>query len=637
MLVCANSNQPWNSTLPTLILFPNCKTLTDIKQIHARLLTTGYIKNNSLITKLILNFSSSPYTPLIQFARYIFFSQYSIQNPRRKQEDPFLWNSIIKTFSHGDDDPKQAVFVLSLMLENGVRVDKFSLSLVLKACSRLDLIKEGMQIHGLMRKFGIGIGDNVFLQNCLICMYVRCGCVEFARQVFDRMPERDSVSFNSMIDGYVKTWRIGLARELFDSMPLGMKNLITWNSMICGYAQSLDGFKVAWELFEEMPERDLVSWNLIIDCYAKCGKMETARALFDKMPKRDVVSWANMIYGYAKLGSVDIARGFFDNMPERDVISCNVMMAGYAQNGHYSEAIDIFHDILSDKHLCPDSITLLIALSAIAKLGNIDEGVEVHFFIEESGLIVDGKVGVALIDMYAKCGSIENALWVFEGIENKNVDHWNAMISGLAVHGLGELAFDLFMEMERLSVKPDDITFIGVLNACSHSGLVKEGLLCFEIMRRVHKLEPKLQHYGCMVDILGRAGHIEAAIRFIEKMPIVPNVVVWQTLLSACKNHENLSIGELVAKYLMEMDCCNSSTYVLLSNIYAQFGMWECVRRIRTMMEVREIKKIPGSSWIEVEGDVHEFFSGDKFHPQVKEIYSTLDKWWALKPEVTLL
>ncbi|KAK2992621.1 hypothetical protein RJ640_015977 [Escallonia rubra] len=634
MLACANPNQPWSSILPTLLLFPNCKTQLDINQIHARMLTTGFIKNPSLSTKLVLTFCSSPNTPLIQFARYIFFCQPALQNPSN-QRDPFLWNATIKTFSHGEDDPTQAVAILSLMLENGVCVDKFTFSLVLKACSRMGLLKEGMQIHGLLRKFEFG--SNVFLQNCLVCLYVKCGCVEYARQVFDRILERDSVSFNLMINGYVKSGMMDSASDLFDSMPLGMKNLISWNTMISGCVDRSDyGFKVAWELFEKMPKRDLVSWNLMIECCAKCGEMETARVLFDTMPERDVVSWANMIDGYAKLGSVDIARALFDDMPERDVISCNVMMAGYVQNGHCMEALKVFHGILKERALAPDNTTLLIALSAIAQLGGyIDEGIAVHSYIEEHGFSVDGKLGVALIDMYAKSGSAENAMWVFERVEEKMVDHWNAIIGGLAIHGLGVLAFDLFMEMERHSIKPDDITFIGVLNACGHAGLVKEGMICFEIMRRIHKMEPKLQHYGCMVDIRCKAGHLEEATRFMEKMPIEPTDVVWRILLSACKNYENINIGEPVAKHLIALNSYDSSSYVLLSNVYACFGMWDYVRRVRRILKKRHFKKIPGCSRIELEGTVHEFVVGDRFHPQVEEIYATLNITSTLNSEVT--
>lgn len=587
------------------------------------MITTGFIKNSSLTTKIILSLSSSPHRPLIEFARYIFFTRHAFRADNQEEEgDPFLWNAIIKTYSHGHD-PKEALLVFSLMLENGVFVDQFSLSLVLKASSRVGLVKEGMQIHGLLKK--MDFGSDLFLQNCLITMYIRCRYVEVGRQVFDRMTMRDSVSYNSMIYGYVKSRRIDLAREVFDFMPMEERTLISWNSLLSGYAQLGDLLEVAWELFEKMPERDLISWNSMIDGCVKCGRMEDARALFDRMPKRDMVSWANMIVGYAKLGDVDIARSLFDEMPERDVVVCNALMGGYVQNGYFMEALDILYGMQSDSNISPDSATLLISLSAIAQLGHIDKGVAIHCYMEKNGFSLDGKLGVALIDMYSKCGSIDNAMWVFEDIKEKGVDHWNAMIGGLAIHGLGDLAFDLLMEMERVGVKPDDITFIALLNACGHAGLVKEGMICFELMRRVHNVEPKLQHYGCMVDILGRAGYIDEARKFIEDLPVEPNDVIWRTLLSACKNHESFNIGQPVDEHLIRLDSYNSSSYVLLSNMYAGLGMWNGVNRVRTMMKERNLKKIPGCSWIELEGIVHEFFVQDKCHPRATEIYSLLD------------
>ncbi|KAG6749389.1 hypothetical protein POTOM_046434 [Populus tomentosa] len=353
--------------------------------------------------------------------------------------------------------------------------------------------------------------------------------------------------------------------------------------------------------------------------------MEDAQGLFDRMPNRDIVSWASMIDGYAKNGRVDIARCLFDEMPERDVVACNAMMGGYVQNGYCMEALGIFYGMQSDGNFLLDNATLLIALSAIAQLGHIDKGVAIHCFIEEIGFSLDGRLGVALIDMYSKCGSIENAMMVFENIKEKSVDHWNAIIGGLAIHGLGELALDFLMEMERMRVEPDDITFIGLLNACGHAGLVKEGMMCFELMRRVHKVEPKLQHYGCMVDILGRAGHIEEAKKFVEEMPVEPNDVIWRSLLSACKMHGSFNVGQPVAENLMRLDSPSPSSYVLASNMYAGLGKWNDVRKVRAMMKEKNLKKVPGCSWIELGGHVHAFFVQDKSHPQVTGIYSTLD------------
>nr|AKH05195.1 chlororespiratory reduction 4 [Pelargonium myrrhifolium] len=628
--VSANWNQPRNSTLPTLILLRKCKSQNHVNQIHARIITTGFIHNPSLTTKVILNFISSPHSSLLQFARYIFFSRHAFQDSR-EQDDPFLWNLIIKSYSHGSQ-PIKALTLFSDMLQNGVPVARFSISLVLKACSRLGLLKEGMQIHGFLEK--LHIGSDLYLQNCLISCYLKCGCLELAHRVFSRMEKLDSVSYNSMIDGYVKCGMIGSARLLFDRIPLDDKNLNSWNSMICGYAQSEDGLKVAWELFDNMPVRDLVSWNSMIDGCIKCGKMEDARHLFDRMPKRDVVSWAS-IDGYAKLGSVEIAAAMFKQMPNRDVIACNAMMAGYLQNGFFVEALDVYDYMRGECNLKPDATTLLIVLSAIAQLRYLDEGRDIHCYIEVNRISLGGKLGVALIDMYSKCGTIEDAMSVFGNIEEKDVDHWNAMICGLAIHGLGELAFDLFMKMERLSVVPDDITFIGLLSACAHAGLVKEGLMCFEIMRRIHRLEPKLQHFRCVIDIFGRAGKLEEAWKVVEEMPIEPNDVIWRTLLSACNNHGNLKIGEPVAKHLINLDSSNSSSYVLLSNMYAGSGMWSNVNSVRTLMKERNLKKTPGCSWIEIEGIVHEFLVQDKSHPHFTEICSLLDYMSTPNSEIT--
>lgn len=624
MLVCVNSHQSWSSTTSTIIGLQKCRTINDVNQMHATMITTGLINNSLLTTKLILTFVSSPYEPLVDFARYVFFKYHAHLGPR-EQDDPFLWNAIIRSYSHGCD-PRGALVILGLMLELGVCLDKFSFSLVLKACSKVGLMKEGMQVHGLLCK--TPMASDVYLQNCLIGWFMRFGYVQFACQIFDRMARRDSVSYNSMIDGYVKHGMVKRAQELFDDMPLEEKNLITWNSMIGGYTRSKDGngMNFGWNLFLKMPERDLISWNTMIDGCVKEGNIEDAHALFNKMPKRDLFSWTTMIDGYVKTGNVQIARRLFDEMPNRNTISYNTMMAGYVQNGYSVEALKIFHDMTMSAHMPPDDTTLLIVLTAIAQLGQVEVGAVVHRYLIDNGYSMGGKLGVSVIDMYSKCSNIKSAISVFENIEHKSVDHWNAMIGGLAIHGMGEIAFNLLMEMKghSNSVTPDDITFIGVLSACGHAGLVKEGLVCFELMQRVYNIEPKVQHYGCMVDILSRAGHIEAAKKLVEMMPIEPNDVIWRTLLSACQIYENLSVGEPVAQQLIELNSSNPSSYVLLSNIYANGGMWDYAKMIRTEMKERNLKKIPGCSWIELEGIVHQFLVQDKSHPQVSEIYSIL-------------
>jgi len=615
MVVCvsSSSHQPWASPISTL---PKCTNAEHVNQLHARIITTGLIKNPSFTTRLVLSFISSPHEPIVEFARYVFFKHHAFRHPH---DDPFLWNAVIRSHSHGCD-PRGALVLLRLMLENGVCLDAYTFSLAMKACGKGGLAREGMQVCGLLWK--MNFGSDVFLQNCLIGLFVRCGCVELARQVFDRMPDRDVVSYNSMIGGYVKCGAVEPARELFDGME--ERNLITWNSMIGGYVRWEEGLGFAWSLFVKMPERDLVSWNTMIGGCVKHGRVEDGRRLFDEMPERDLVSWVTMIDGYAKSGDVLAARWFFDEMPRRDTIACNSMMAGYVQNGYYVEALKIFHDMKRAANVLPDDTTLLIVLTAFAQLGHVEDGVVIHHYLMKKGYSLNGKLGVALIDMYSKCGSIENAVSVFENVEQKCVDHWNALIGGLAIHGMGEMAFDFLMEMGMVSVIPDDITFIGVLSACRHAGMLKEGMICFEIMQKVYKLEPKVQHYGCMVDMLSRAGHVEEARKLIEEMPVEANDVIWKALLSACQVHENFSVGKPIAQQLTQLYSCSPSSYVLLSNVYASLGMWDNVKRVRSEMKERHLKKIPGCSWIELGGTVHQFSVQDRTHPQVTEIYSLL-------------
>lgn len=433
------------------------------------------------------------------------------------------------------------------------------------------------------------------------------------------------MSWNSMLHGYSKNGRMDAAKDLFGRMEDRDKDLVTWNTMISCYAASATGIDDARELFEQMPERDLVSWNLMIDGYVKLRRMEKAAALFEIMPEKDVISWTNLITGYMETGQVNFARQLFDDMPERDLITWNMMMSGYVKNGSFAEVLNLFHKMSTETSLTPDTTTLSTALSAISELGRIHDGISVHDYIKRNHLPLQGKLGVALIDMYAKCGKLEDALLVFEASANNTVDHWNAIVGGIAIHGYGEQALELFHAMENLLLKPDDITFIGVLNACSHGGLVDEGLKCFEIMKNVCKLEPKVQHYGCMVDILGRAGRLEDAWKMIEEMPVLPNDVIWRSLLSACRNHGDHMMGQKVAVESIQRGFCDSSSYVLLSNIYAGNGLWGDVSRVRMIMRQREMRKIPGCSWIELGGVVHEFVVGDISHPMSTEIYSLLE------------
>lgn len=424
-----------------------------------------------------------------------------------------------------------------------------------------------------------------------------------------------------MIDGYIKNGDMDAAENLFDRLGDADRNSVTWNTMIGGYASSVDGIDAARALFDRTPVRDLVSWNLMIDGFVKCGRLADAECLFQQMPKRDVISWANMINGYMDAGIIGMARMLFDEMTGRDVIVWNVMICGYVNNGKFVEALHLFNEMRAECDVSPDNVTLAAALSAVSELGRLCDGIAIHDYIKRNHLSLERKLGVALIDMYSKCGRLDDALEVFE-VAGRSIDHYNALIGGLAIHGYGEIALKLFSELRRCLLKPDDITFVGLLSACNHAGLVKEGLICFEIMRRGYGLEPKLQHYACVVDILGRAGHLEEAWRLIESMPIEPNDVVWRSLLSSCRTHGNFQIGQRIMEKLLGWSGFNSSSYVLLSNLYASVGMWRDVSEIRMAMKEKDVRKVPGCSWVEVDGIIHEFVVGDSSYSQAQQVYS---------------
>ncbi|KAH0456773.1 hypothetical protein IEQ34_014680 [Dendrobium chrysotoxum] len=580
MLACAGSHPPADPS-PLSNTLPKCRTLRDTNQLHARFITAGLLHSPPAAAGLILRLCSSPEPPLRLLARRIFFSSIPIHS----RDNPFLWNAIIKSST----DPPAAALSFVLMLAAGITADRFSVSLVLKAGYEDPSLPIGLQVHAVVLKSNLAA--ELYLHNCLIGFYSRCGHCELARRVFDWMPQRDSVSWNSMIHGYAMNGRKDAARDLFRSMEDRDRDLVTWNTIISCYTTCSGGIDDAWELFEQMPERDLVSWNLMIDGYVKLGRMEKAALLFEIMPEKDVISWANLIAGYMEAGQINLARQLFDEMPERDLITWNIMLASYVKNGSFAEALNLFHNMRTQANLAPDATTIATVLSAISELGRIRDGIAVHEYIKRNHFPLHGKLGVALIDMYAKCGQLEDALLVFEASGN-TVDHWNAIIGGLAIHGYGELALELFHAMDNLLLKPDDITFIGVLNACSHAG---------------------------------RAGRLEDAWKMIEEMPMLPNDIIWRSLLSACRNHGDLIMGQRVAEASIQGGFCDSSSYVLLSNIYASTLSWDNVNRVRMIMRQRDMRKIPGCSWIELGGVVHEFVVGDISHPMTTEIYSLLE------------
>ncbi|XP_057841438.2 pentatricopeptide repeat-containing protein At4g02750 [Cryptomeria japonica] len=456
--------------------------------------------------------------------------------------------------------------------------------------------------------------------NMMIAAYAQGGRMLEARRLFDEMQEKNTVSWNLMITGYAQRGQMSDARELFDKMPV--RDVVTWTAMVTGYAQN-GNISDARRLFDKMPERNIISWNAMIAGYAQNGRMEDASHLFSSMPNRNVSSWNAMIAGFAQNGQIENARRLFDKMGSRDSLSWTVMIAGYSQNDHCEEALKMFSQM---KHsgFKPVESTFTCVLSACANLAALEQGKQLHGISIKTGFEPGVFVGNAIVTMYCKCGSIDDAHCLFEIMPKRDVVSWNAIIAGYAQHGYGKEALQFFEQMQHMGIKPNRITLIGVLSACSHAGLVNKGEHYFHSMTKDHGIAATVEHYACMVDLLGRAGHLVEAEDFVNNMPIEPNGRVWGALLGASRIHGNIELGQRAAENIFELEPHNAGIHVLLFNMYVAAGRWNDATNLRLTMKQRGLKKEPGCSWIEIENKIHAFLVGDKSHPQTEKIYAML-------------
>ncbi|KAL5227754.1 hypothetical protein ABZP36_016019 [Zizania latifolia] len=362
----------------------------------------------------------------------------------------------------------------------------------------------------------------------------------------------------------------------------------------------------------------------LIQAYCSCGSVASARAVFDEtVASGDVISWNVMIAGYVKSGDLPRAQELFDVMPVRNVVSWTTVIGAYAQMRRPEEAIEVFRR-MQVEGIEPDGVALLSVLSACGDLGVVDLGEWVHRFVLKQRLFQEIPLMNAIIDMYVKCGSVQKAVEVFEGMEQKSVVTWTTMIAGFALHGLGLEAVGLFHRMEKENVPPNDVTFLAVLSACSHVGLTGLGRWYFKIMLSQYKIKPRIEHYGCMIDLLGRAGCLMEARGLVQDMPFKANAAIWGALLSAARTHSDTDLGEQALLHLIDLEPHNSGNYILLCNIYAEQERWDDVRELRMSMRDRGLRNVPGASSIEVDGMVHEFTSRDGSHPSLHKICEVL-------------
>ncbi len=510
--------------------------------------------------------------------------------------DVVTWNAMILGHVKCGQGQK-ALELFHQMQQKGVQPTPVTLTGVLNACASMFALQEGRCTHEQIIESGWE--SDVFVGSSLVDMYAKCGSMEDAERVFNKMFSRNVVTWTTMILGYVKCGQGSKALELFQQMQQEgvQSDPVTFVGVLnaCASMVALEEGRHAHEqIIQSGYESVAVVGNSLIDMYAKCGSIEDAKRVFNKLPSRDVVSWNVMIFGHVKYGQGQKALELFRQMQEEGVQ--------------------------------PAPLTLVGVLNACASVVALEEGRRAHDWVIKSGWDSNVFVGNSLIDMYAKCGSLEDALKVFNKMPSRDVVTWNAMIGGYAIHGHGKEALKQFEQMREEGVQPDDTTFVCLLSACSHSGLVDEGLRFYSSMSTVYMISANFQHYTCMVDLLGRAGRLHEAENMVLAMPYKPQVAAWMPLLGACRIHGNVEMGERVAKQVLELEPENAAGYVLLSNLYTATGNRDLSENIERQRKERSVKKHPGRTWIEVDNEVHTFVVDDQHHPQMIEIHAELKR-----------
>ncbi|KAE8719800.1 PEThy ZPT4-2 [Hibiscus syriacus] len=369
--------------------------------------------------------------------------------------------------------------------------------------------------------------------------------------------------------------------------------------------------------------------NALMSMHCGFNNVKVARCIFDEIPRLDVVSWTVMISGYVQMGDIETARLLFNEAPVKDRGIWGAMISGYVKNNCFKESLYMFR-LMQMSDVEPDEAIFVSVISACANMGALDSGIWIHKYMDHHQKFpLSLRLSTCLVDMYAKCGNLDIAKKLFDEMQQRDVVSWNVMISGLAMHGDGESAIQLFRQMEKDGVRPDDITFIALFSACSYSGNALEGLRILDRMRNVHNIEPKSEHFGCIIDLLVRGGLFEEANQIIQTMPDSSNpsdeAIAWRALLSSYCSSKQTKLAEVAAEKLMQLED-HSGVYVLLSNLYASFGKHYDAKRIKQMMKSRGVNKAPGCSSIKINGEVHEFIAGENSHLQMEEIYLILEK-----------
>ncbi|XP_014499599.1 pentatricopeptide repeat-containing protein At1g11290, chloroplastic [Vigna radiata var. radiata] len=672
-------------THPSAILLENCTSKKELYQILPLIIKNGFYNEHVFQAKVIRLFCK--FGSISEAA--------SVFEPVEHKFD-VLYHTVLKGYAKNSSLDEALSFFHRMMCDE-VRPVAGDYTCLLELCGENLDLKRGREIHGQLITNGFGF--NLFAMTAVVNLYAKCGEIDYAYKMFEKMPHKDLVTWTTLVAGYAQNGFAKTALNLVSKMQeAGLKpDSVTLVSVLPAVAdvkalrigRSIHGYafrsgfeslvnvsnalldmyfkcgseRIARMVFEGMSRKSVVSWNTVICGCAQNGESEVAFATFLKMleerevPTRvtmmgallacanlgdlkrgrfvhklldqlkldfDVSVTNSLISMYSKCKRVDIAASIFDHLKEKTNVTWNAMILGYAQNGCVEEALNLFCRMQSQGTKL-DCFTLVGVITALAEFSVNHQAKWIHGLAIRTYMDKNVFVSTALVDMYAKCGAIKTARKLFDMMQERSVITWNAMIDGYGTHGLGKEALDLFKEMQMGAVKPNDITFLSVISACSHSGFVEEGLFLFKSMKEDYDLEPNLDHYSSMVDLLGRAGQLDDAWNFIQEMDVKPGISVLGAMLGACKIHKNVELGEKAADKLFELDPDEGGYHVLLANIYASNSMWDKVAEVRTVMEKKGLHKTPGCSLVELRNEVHAFYSGSTNHPQSKRIYAFLE------------
>lgn len=504
---------------------------------------------------------------------------------------------------------------------------------LLRACSRQSSLAAGQKLHAVILTSGAATSPNTYLFNALLHMYAACGGASCARHMFNQIPNshKDTVDWTTLISCYAANSMPQKAINLFFEM-LRLNLRPDEVTMVCFFGSCTQlgdavlgaqghGLMIKWAFGFSVK-----TCNSVMNMYVKCGLMGDARRIFKEMSERSVVSWTVILDGVINWEGLRNAQQMFDEMPGRNEVAWTIMITGYIERGFSKEGFQLLAEMVFNCGIWLNYITLCSLLSASIQCGDLIMGRWTHVYaLKTKEKELNIMVSTALIDMYAKCGKIKSALRIFEKMPYRNTVAWNVMLSGLAMHGEVGLLLNIFPQMVE-EAKPDDLTFISILTACSHSGLVDLGFYYFYRLESVYGIEPKMEHYACMVDLLGRAGQLEEAENLVRKMPILPNEFVLGSLLGSCNTHGQFHLGDKILRELIKITPHNTRYHILLSNMYALDGKREKANCLREALKRKGIRKVPGMSSIHVKGQVHWFSAGDKSHIQTREIYEKLDE-----------